>query len=155
MPPHGRGYKEFLEVASILSKPQVRVGWVSILIACGEGGRNSTGFQENGRSRSSLAIAMMRTPDGHGRVELIRVDAPPGGGSPEAAPPNRPGLRTVAFEVDDVRATVAGLRERGFDLVGELADFEDGYRLCYVRGPEGIIVMLAESLTIGRGNGQR
>ena len=100
-------------------------------------------------------IAIMRTPDGHGRVELIRVDAPPGGGSPEAAPPNRPGLRTVAFEVDDVRATVAGLRERGFDLVGELADFEDVYRLCYVRGPEGIIVMLAESLTIGRGNGQR
>jgi len=99
-------------------------------------------------------IAMMRTPDGHGRVELIRVDAPPGGGSPEAAPPNRPGLRTVAFEVDDVRATVARLRERGFDLVGELADFEDVYRLCYVRGPEGIIVMLAESLTIGRGNGQ-
>lgn len=63
-------------------------------------------------------------------------------------------MRTVAFEVDDVRATVAGLRERGFDLVGELADFEDVYRLCYVRGPEGIIVMLAESLTIGSGNGQ-
>jgi len=91
-------------------------------------------------------IAMMRTPDGHGRVELIRVVAPTGGGSPEAAPPNRPGLRNIAFEVDDVRATVARLQERGFNLVGELADYEDVYRLCYLRGPEGIIVMLAESL---------
>ena len=59
---------------------------------------------------------------------------------------DRPGIRNVAFEVDDVRATVSGLRERGFGLVGELADYEDVYRLCYVRGPEGIIVMLAERL---------
>ncbi len=97
-------------------------------------------------------IVMLRTPDGHGRVELIRVDAPRGGGSPEAAPSNRPGLRTVAFEVDDVQASVTGLRELGYDLVGELADFEDVYRLCYVRGPEGIIIMLAESLGGGSGD---
>ncbi len=99
-------------------------------------------------------IVMMRTPDGHGRVELIRVDSPLGGGSPESAPSNRPGLRNVAFEVDDVRATVASLRELGFDLVGELADYEDVYRLCYVRGPEGIIVMLAESLGGGGATAQ-
>lgn len=94
-------------------------------------------------------IAMLHTPDGHGRLELIRVDSPSGGGEPEAAPSNRPGIRNVAFEVDDVTATVAGLRDRGFDLVGELADYEDVYRLCYVRGPEGIIVMLAQSLGDG------
>ncbi len=99
-------------------------------------------------------VVTLVTPDGHGRVELIRVDSPGGGGSPEAAPSNRPGLRNVAFEVDDVRATVARLRERGFDLVGELADYEDVYRLCYVRGPEGIIVMLAEKLTGGSGDDQ-
>lgn len=91
-------------------------------------------------------IAMLRAPDGQGSIELIRVDAPAGGGEPEAAPSNRPGIRNVAFEVDDVDEVVGRLRGLGYGLVGEIADYEDIYRLCYVRGPEGIIVMLAHRL---------
>lgn len=92
-------------------------------------------------------IAMMRTPDGHGRLELTKFRAPRAvGAEPENAPGNTLGLRSVMFAVDDIDATVAGLRARGAELVGEVAQYEDSYRLCYVRGPEGIIVALAEQL---------
>jgi catechol 2,3-dioxygenase-like lactoylglutathione lyase family enzyme len=91
-------------------------------------------------------IAMMETPDGHGRLELTRFHAPSGrAGDPHAAA-NTAGIRHVAFAVDDVDAIVAGLRARGTELVGELERYRDRYRLCYVRGPEGIIVELAERI---------
>jgi catechol 2,3-dioxygenase-like lactoylglutathione lyase family enzyme len=92
-------------------------------------------------------IAMMRTPDGSGRLELTKFHSPAViRAEPENAPPNTLGLRSVMFAVDDIDAAVAGLRARGAELVGEVAQFENGYRLCYVRGPEGIIVALAEQL---------
>jgi catechol 2,3-dioxygenase-like lactoylglutathione lyase family enzyme len=92
-------------------------------------------------------IAMMRTPDGHGRLELTKFHAPAAiGGEPENAPANTLGLRSVMFAVDDMDATVAGLRARGAELIGEVTQYEDSYRLCYVRGPAGIIVALAEQL---------
>jgi catechol 2,3-dioxygenase-like lactoylglutathione lyase family enzyme len=92
-------------------------------------------------------IAMMRTPDGSGRLELTKFHSPAViSAEPENAPPNTLGLRSVMFAVDDIDAAVAGLRARGAELVGEVAQFENGYRLCYVRGPEGIIVALAEQL---------
>ena len=91
-------------------------------------------------------IAMMQTPDGHGRIELVKFHAPPGQGGDGHAPANTPGLRHLAFEVIDLDAVVAGLRARGAELVGELERYEDSYRLCYVRGPEGVIVELAEKL---------
>jgi catechol 2,3-dioxygenase-like lactoylglutathione lyase family enzyme len=92
-------------------------------------------------------IVMMRTPDGHGRLELTKfrnpelVEIEPGN-----APPNAPGLRSVMFTVESVDDTVASLRKVGAELVGSVAEYEDRYRLCYVRGPAGIIVALAEEL---------
>jgi catechol 2,3-dioxygenase-like lactoylglutathione lyase family enzyme len=91
-------------------------------------------------------IAMVETPDGHGRLELTKFHAPSGPGADSDAPANTPGIRHLAFAVDDIDAAVAGLRARGAELVGEVERYEDSYRLCYVRGPEGIIVELAEKI---------
>ncbi|HEY6665154.1 MAG TPA: VOC family protein [Propionibacteriaceae bacterium] len=93
-------------------------------------------------------IAMMRTPDGHGRLELTKFHSPTAvSAEPENAPANTLGLRSIMFAIDDIDATVAGLRGRGAELVGEVAQYQDSYRLCYVRGPDGIIVALAEQLS--------
>jgi catechol 2,3-dioxygenase-like lactoylglutathione lyase family enzyme len=91
-------------------------------------------------------IAMMETPDGHGRLELAKFHAPSGQGGDRHAPANTPGIRHVSFAVDDIDAVVAGLLARGTELVGEVERYKDSYRLCYVRGPEGIIVELAERI---------
>lgn len=93
-----------------------------------------------------VEFAMVETPDGHGRLELVKFHAPSGQGGDRHAPANTPGIRHVAFAVEDIDAVVAGLRARGAELVGELERYEDSYRLCYVRGPEGIIVELAEQI---------
>ena len=92
-------------------------------------------------------IVMMRTPDGHGKLELTKfrnpklVDI-----EPAIAPPNALGLRSVMFAVESVDDTVARLRANGAELIGEVAQYKDLYRLCYMRGPAGIIVALAEEL---------
>jgi catechol 2,3-dioxygenase-like lactoylglutathione lyase family enzyme len=91
-------------------------------------------------------FAMLQTPDGHGRLELIKFHTPSTQGGNQDAPANTAGIRHVAFAVEDIDAVVAGLRARGAELVGELERYEDSYRLCYVRGPEGIIVELAEQI---------
>ena len=91
-------------------------------------------------------IAMLETPDGHGRLELMQFHAPSARDGDRNAPPNTLGIRRLAFGVDDIDAAVAGLRARGTELLGEVVRYEDSYRLCYVRGPEGIIVMLAEQI---------
>jgi catechol 2,3-dioxygenase-like lactoylglutathione lyase family enzyme len=91
-------------------------------------------------------IAMLQTPDGHGRIELSSFQAPSTAGEGQHALANAPGIRHVAFLVDDIDAVLARLRDRGAELVGELGRYEDVYRLCYVRGPEGIIVELAERI---------
>jgi len=89
---------------------------------------------------------MLQTPDGHGRVELAKFHTPSSQGGDPHAPANVPGIRHITFLVDDIDAVVAGLRARGSELVGELERYKDSYRLCYVRGPEGIIVELAEEI---------
>ena len=91
-------------------------------------------------------IAMMQTPDGHGRLELTKFHSPSIQSEKRYAPANTPGIRHVAFAVKDIDAVVAGLQARGAEVVGELERYEDSYRLCYVRGPEGIIVELAEQI---------
>src|SRR4051794_29580517 len=91
-------------------------------------------------------IAMLETPDGHGRLELSKFHAPADEGDNRSAEANTPGIRHITFAVKDIDAVVAGLRARGAELVGELERYEDSYRLCYVRGPEGIIVELAEQI---------
>ena len=93
-------------------------------------------------------IAMMRTPDGHGRVELTKFHTPPAvRAEPESAPANTLGIRRIMFAVDDIDEVVARLLTLGAELVGEVAQYEDSYRLCNVRGPEGILVALAEQLS--------
>ena len=102
----------------------------------------------NGLDGVRVDIAMMRTPDGHGRVELTKFHNPMAVRfEPENALANTLGLRSIMFAVDDIDAAVAGLRARGSELVGDVVRYEDSYRLCYVRGPEGIIVALAEQLS--------
>ena len=91
-------------------------------------------------------IVMMQTPDGHGRLELTKFHAPSGPGGDRHAPANTPGLRHITFAVDDLDAALARLRAHGAQLVGEVERYENIYRLCYVRGPEGIIVELAEKI---------
>jgi catechol 2,3-dioxygenase-like lactoylglutathione lyase family enzyme len=93
-------------------------------------------------------ITMMRTPDGHGKVELSKFHTPPAvRAEPEDAPSNALGMRRIMFTVDDVDDVVARLRSHGAELVGEIAQYEDIYRLCFLRGPEGIIIGLAEELS--------
>jgi catechol 2,3-dioxygenase-like lactoylglutathione lyase family enzyme len=91
-------------------------------------------------------IAMLQTPDGHGRVELAKFHAPPSSGGDRHAPANTPGIRHITFAVDDIDDVLARLQARGAELVGEVERYENVYRLCYIRGPEGIIVELAERI---------
>jgi len=92
-------------------------------------------------------IAMMRTPDGHGRLELSKFHTPPATAAEPNAPVNRLGMGRIMFAVDDIDAAVARLQAHGAELVGEVVQYEDTYRLCYVRGPEGIVIALAEQLS--------
>jgi catechol 2,3-dioxygenase-like lactoylglutathione lyase family enzyme len=91
-------------------------------------------------------LAMLRTQDGHRLLELAKFHSPSSPAGDLRAPANTPGIRHLAFIVDNVDAAVAGLRARGTELVGEVVSYGNSYRLCYVRGPEGIIVELAEPI---------
>ena len=92
-------------------------------------------------------IAMMRTPDGHGRLELTKYLSPAAvGAGPGNPPPNTLGLHRVMFAVDDIDDTIARLRAHGAELLGDVAQYESIFRLCYLRGPAGIIVALAEQI---------
>jgi len=94
-----------------------------------------------------VEIAMMRTPDGHSRLELSRFLSPPVIADHRNAPVNALGYLRVMFAVDDIDDTLERLRGRGAQLVGELVQYQDAYRLCYIRGPEGILIGLAEELS--------
>jgi catechol 2,3-dioxygenase-like lactoylglutathione lyase family enzyme len=93
-----------------------------------------------------IEIAMMRTPDGHGRIELARYLQPPPVADHRNAPVNALGYLRVMFAVDDLDETLVRLRGHGAQLVDEVVQYEDAYRLCYVRGPEGILIGLAEQI---------
>jgi catechol 2,3-dioxygenase-like lactoylglutathione lyase family enzyme len=93
-----------------------------------------------------VEIAMMRTPDGHSRLELSRFLAPAVVADHRRAPVNALGYLRVMFAVDDVDDTVRRLRMRGAELVGDVVDYKDVYRLCYIRGPEGVLIGLAQQL---------
>ena len=94
----------------------------------------------------NVEIAMMVTPDGHSRLELSRFLTPPVVADHRNAPVNALGYLRVMFAVDDIDETLARLRKRGAQLVGEVVQYEDSYRLCYIRGPEGLLIGLAEQL---------
>ncbi|MFL5866094.1 MAG: VOC family protein [Thermoleophilaceae bacterium] len=91
-------------------------------------------------------LAMMQTPDGHARLELVKFHSPSGPDGDRHAPANAPGIRHLTFAVDDIDAVLARLRAHGAELVGEVERYEDIYRLCYLRGPAGIIIELAERI---------
>jgi catechol 2,3-dioxygenase-like lactoylglutathione lyase family enzyme len=93
-----------------------------------------------------VEIAMMRTPDGHSRLEMSRFLVPPVVADHRNAPVNALGYLRVMFAVEDIDETLARLRKRGAQLVGEVVQYEDTYRLCYIRGPEGILIGLAQQL---------
>jgi catechol 2,3-dioxygenase-like lactoylglutathione lyase family enzyme len=93
-----------------------------------------------------VEIAMMRTPDGHSRLELSRFLAPPVVADHRNAPVNALGYLRVMFAVEDIDDTLARLRKRGAQLVGDVVQYEDVYRLCYIRGPEGLLIGLAEQI---------
>ncbi len=93
-----------------------------------------------------VEIAMMRTPDGHSRLELSRFLTPPVVADHRTAPVNALGYLRVMFTVEDLDETLARLRKRGAQLVGEVVQYEDAYRLCYIRGPEGLLIGLAQEI---------
>jgi catechol 2,3-dioxygenase-like lactoylglutathione lyase family enzyme len=96
---------------------------------------------------SRAEIATLRTPDGHGRIELDKFHRPAAIASePRVAPVNTLGIRRIMFAVDDIDATVARLQTHGAKLMGEIVQYEEVYRLCYLRGPEGMIVGIAQEL---------
>ena len=94
----------------------------------------------------TVEVVMARGPDGSDIFEVVRFRSPSAGAQEAAPAANRPGLRHIAFKVDDMRAVVERVRAAGWDTVGEIVDFENTFLLCYVRGPEGLIVELAERL---------
>lgn len=93
-----------------------------------------------------VEIAMMRTPDGHSRLELSRFDAPAIASDHRTAPVNSLGYLRVMFTVADIDDTLARLARLGATVVDEVVDYEDIYRLCYIRGPEGLLIGLAQQL---------
>jgi catechol 2,3-dioxygenase-like lactoylglutathione lyase family enzyme len=107
----------------------------------GEWGGRVTGLGDQ-----RVEIAMMRTPDGHGRLELSRFLAPPTVADHRNAPVNALGYLRVMFTVEDIDDTLARLQKRGAQLVGEVVQYENAYRLCYIRGPEGLLIGLAQEL---------
>jgi catechol 2,3-dioxygenase-like lactoylglutathione lyase family enzyme len=98
-----------------------------------------------------VEIVMVRAPDGSGKLEVIKFHAPADANGVQALPSNRLGLRHVCLEIADLDETVDGLRAKGFDTVGDVQDAGATYRQCYVRGPEGLIVELAEQITARSG----
>jgi catechol 2,3-dioxygenase-like lactoylglutathione lyase family enzyme len=101
----------------------------------------------NGLEGVRADIVMLRTPDDHAtKLELAKYRSPAYEGVDGPAPANAPGIRHILFAVDDIEASLAALRAHGGELVGELVNYENSYRLCYVRGPAGIIVELAEKI---------
>jgi catechol 2,3-dioxygenase-like lactoylglutathione lyase family enzyme len=100
-----------------------------------------------GLTNMRVEIAMMRTPDGHSRIEMSRFLAAPVVADHRSAPVNALGYLRIMFAVEDINDTLARLSKHGAELVGEVVDYEDTYRLCYIRGPEGIIIGLAQDLS--------
>lgn len=102
--------------------------------------------QVTGLGDQHVEVAMMRTPDGHSRLELSRFLRPPVVEDHRNAPVNALGYLRVMFAVDDIEETVERLRRRGAELVGDIVDYKDVYRLCYIRGPGGLLIGLAQEL---------
>ena len=146
---HRPGVTSFVHVGLVVEDLDETVRFLRLLgLDCGEPGVFGGEWIDRiiGLEDVTVEIVMARAPDGSDTFEVVRFRSP-GAGAEEPAPAaNRPGLRHVAFKVDDLRGVVDRVREAGWDTVGEIVDFENTFLLCYVRGPEGLIVELAERI---------
>jgi catechol 2,3-dioxygenase-like lactoylglutathione lyase family enzyme len=143
------GVTNFVHVGLVVEDLDETVRFLALLgFDCGKPGVFSGEWIDRiiGLEDVTVELAMARLPDGSDSFEVIRFHSPSAGGQEPAPPANRPGLRHIAFKVGDVRGVVDRVREAGWDTVGEIVNYEDTFLLCYVRGPEGLIVELAERL---------
>ena len=146
---HRPGVTNFVHVGLVVEDLDETVRFLALLgFDCGEPGVFSGEWIDQiiGLDNVTVETVMARAPDGSDMFEVVRFHSPSAGAQEPAPAANRPGLRHVAFKVDDVRGVVDRVREAGWDTVGEIVDFENTFLLCYVRGPEGLIVELAERL---------
>jgi catechol 2,3-dioxygenase-like lactoylglutathione lyase family enzyme len=149
MDSHRPGVTNFVHVGLVVEDLDETVRFLALLgFDCGEPGVFSGEWIDRiiGLENVTVEIVMARAPDGTDMFEVVRFHSPSAGAQELAPAANRPGLRHVAFKVDDVRGVVDRVREAGWETVGEIVDFENTFLLCYVRGPEGLIVELAERL---------
>ena len=149
MDSHRPGVTDFVHIGLVVEDLDEMVRFLALLgFDCGKPGVFNGEWIGRiiGLENVTVEVVMARAPDGTDMFEVVRFHSPSAGAREPAAAANRPGLRHVAFKVDDVRAVVDRVRAGGWDTVGEIVDFERMFLLCYVRGPEGLIVELAERL---------
>jgi catechol 2,3-dioxygenase-like lactoylglutathione lyase family enzyme len=143
------GVTDFVHIGLVVEDLDETVRFLSLLgLECGKPGVFGGGWIDRiiGLEDVTVEVVMVRGPGGSDIFEVVRFRSPSAGTEEPTPAANRPGLRHVAFKVDDVRAVVDRVREAGWDTVGEIVDYESTFLLCYVRGPEGLIVELAERL---------
>jgi catechol 2,3-dioxygenase-like lactoylglutathione lyase family enzyme len=146
---HRPGVTGFVHIGLVVEDLDETVRFLRLLgFDCSEPGVFSGEWIDRiiGLENATVELVMARGPEGSDVFEIVRFHSPAAAAQEPAPAANRPGLRHVAFKVDDVRGVVDRVRAAGFDTVGEIANFEDTFLLCYVRGPEGLIVELAERL---------
>jgi catechol 2,3-dioxygenase-like lactoylglutathione lyase family enzyme len=154
MDDHRPGVTDFVHVGLVVEDLHETVRFLELLgFRCSKPGVFGGEWIDRiiGLESSTVETVMARLPDGSDVFEVVRFRSPSAGAQEAAPAANRPGLRHIAFKVDDVRGVVDRVREAGWDTVGEIVDYESTFLLCYVRGPEGLIVELAERLDGSRG----
>jgi catechol 2,3-dioxygenase-like lactoylglutathione lyase family enzyme len=145
----GPGVTDFVHIGLVVEDLGETVRFLELLgFDCGKPAVHGGEWIDRiiGLEDATVEVVMARAPDGTDIFEVVRFRSPSAGAQEPAPPTNRPGLRHVAFKVRDVRGVVERVREAGWDTVGEIVNFQDTFLLCYVRGPEGLIVELAEVL---------
>jgi catechol 2,3-dioxygenase-like lactoylglutathione lyase family enzyme len=146
---HHPGVTNFVHIGLVVEDLDETVRFLALLgFDCGTPGVFTGEWIDQiiGLEDVKVELVMVRAPDGSDIFEVVRFHSPSAGAQEPAPAANRPGLRHIAFTVDDVRGVVDRVREAGWDTIGEIVDYRSTYLLCYVRGPEGLIVELAERL---------
>jgi catechol 2,3-dioxygenase-like lactoylglutathione lyase family enzyme len=146
---HRPGVTEFVHLGLVVEDLDETVRFLTLLgFDCGKPAVHGGEWIDRivGLEHVTVEVVMARGPDGRDMFEVVRFQSPSAGAQGPAPAANRPGLRHVAFKVDDLRGVVDRVREAGWDTVGEIVDYQSTFLLCYVRGPEGLIVELAERL---------
>jgi catechol 2,3-dioxygenase-like lactoylglutathione lyase family enzyme len=154
---HRPGVTDFVHVGLVVEDLDETVRFLTLLgLDCGKPGTFSGDWIDRiiGLEDVTVELVMVRVPGGGDVFEVVRFQSPAAGAQEAAPAANRPGMRHIAFKVDDLRAVVDRVRAAGWETVGEIVDYESTFLLCYVRGPDGLIVELAERLD-GAATGRR